>query len=376
MLKPFYRRVTKKIFIICNLFIGILFLLGANVRSFNPTHWWFIGLLTICLPYLLLLLVIFLIFWLILRRIWVLISVIILITGREAIRNVIPLNFTGPFKMEKFPGSFRLMSWNVEHFDILHHKTHPETKQKMLDLINQYQPDIACFQEMVAGEDKKAINHIPSFLKYLGFAEYYYTFEHRLDFDNRHHFGIMILSKFPILSRHTVTPDSMDYNSTFQYVDLKINTDTVRLFNIHLQSLRFTQSNLNYLDNPGIGNDSDMMQSKNVIRKLKAGFLKRAVQAELVKASMNASPYPILVCGDFNDVPQSFAYTLIGKGLQNAFAQKGTWIGRTYSAISPTLRIDNIFADEHFTVRQVIRIRQLLSDHFPVISDLSLQVRN
>ena len=376
MAKPFYRRFTKKIFIFSNIVIAILFLLGAFVKYFNPVRWWFIGLLTLSLPYLILLLLIFIIFWIIARKVWLLISVTALVIGWNSLLDVFPLNFHGAFKMQKLPGSIRVMSWNVEHFDILHHKTHPEVKQKMLALINEYQPDIACFQEMVAGEDKKAINNIALFQESLGFPEYYYSFERRFDFDGYHHFGIMIFSKFPIIERITREYAPYDYNSTFQYVDFKINKDTIRTFNIHLQSLRFTQSNLNYLDNPGIGTDSDLVQSKNVIAKLKKGFLKRAIQAERVKSEMNKSPFPIIVCGDFNDVPASYAYETIGKGMQNAFVKKGMGIGRTYSAISPTLRIDNIFVDKHFQVVQFTRIKQLLSDHFPVIADFMLEPNN
>ena len=376
MSKPFYRRFTKKFFIFCNLLLGILFLLGAYVRYFNPIRWWFIGLLTLSLPYLILALVVFFVFWLGLRRIWMLISVIFLLIGWGAVRNILPLHFSGSFRMEKIPGSFRIMSWNVEHFDILHHKTHPETKQKMIDLINQYQPDIACFQEMVAGEDKKAINNLAQFQQSLGFPDYYYSYEFYFNFDNHHHFGIIIFSKLPILDRKTIETMPPDYNSTFQYVDMKINEDTVRIFNIHLQSLRFTQSNLTYLDNPGIRSDSDLIQSKNVLRKLKAGFLKRAGQADRVRMEMNKSPYPVIVCGDFNDVPESYAYCTIGKGMQNAFVEKGSGIGRTFTAISPTLRIDNIFADRHFGIEQITRVAQKLSDHFPIIADLKLQNRN
>ena len=61
------------------------------------------------------------------------------------------------------------MSWNVEEFNILNYKTHPERKQQMFDLINAYDPDIACFQEAVAGENKQAINYLPDMLDTLKF---------------------------------------------------------------------------------------------------------------------------------------------------------------------------------------------------------------
>lgn len=89
---------------------------------------------------------------------------------------------------------------------------------------------------------------------------------------------------------------------------------------------------------------------------------------------IDKSPYPVIVCGDFNDVPNSYAYCKIGDRLQNAFVEKGSGIGRTFSNISPTLRIDNIFTDKIFTISQFTRVRNNLSDHFPIIADVSLPI--
>ena len=88
---------------------------------------------------------------------------------------------------------------------------------------------------------------------------------------------------------------------------------------------------------------------------------------------MDKSPYPVIVCGDFNDIPNSYAYNTIGKGMKNAFAEKGSGIGRTFSGISPTLRIDNIFVADKFSVDQFLRIPKILSDHFPVFADVQLR---
>ena len=85
---------------------------------------------------------------------------------------------------------------------------------------------------------------------------------------------------------------------------------------------------------------------------------------------MNHSPYPIILCGDFNDVPVSYAYETIGAGMKNAFVKKGYGISRTFSNISPTLRIDNIFVDQMFSISQFTRVKKLLSDHFPIIADV------
>ena len=134
----------------------------------------------------------------------------------------------------------------------------------------------------------------------------------------------------------------------FNIIDVLSGNDTIRVFNIHLQSLKFTQENLNYLDNSILSSDSNITESKSILSKIKTGFIKRSIQANFIKDEINHSPYPVIVCGDFNDVPNSYAYETIGAGLQNAFVEKGTGIARTFSTISPTLRIDNIFTDEHF----------------------------
>jgi endonuclease/exonuclease/phosphatase family metal-dependent hydrolase len=122
--------------------------------------------------------------------------------------------------------------------------------------------------------------------------------------------------------------------------------------------------------------EGSISESKNIIQKIKMGVLKRASQADFIKDELNHSPYPIIVCGDFNDVPVSYAYEKIGKGLQNAFVEKGSGISRTYSSISPTLRIDNIFTDKNFSIKGFTTIEKSYSDHFPVIADVKYQPGN
>jgi endonuclease/exonuclease/phosphatase family metal-dependent hydrolase len=225
----------------------------------------------------------------------------------------------------------------------------------------------------VAGDNKNAINYFPDILKALPFTDYFYSYGVKNDFDKYHHFGIIIFSKFPIIRKQTLVnyPDS--YNSTFQFVDVVNAKDTFRIFNVHLQSLKFSQANINYLDKGTVPSEGNISESKNIIYKIKLGVLKRASQADFIKDEINHSPYPVIICGDFNDVPVSYAYEKIGKGLQNAFVQKGSGISRTFSSISPTLRIDNIFTDKKFKITGYTRIKKSYSDHFPIIADIKYQ---
>ena len=120
------------------------------------------------------------------------------------------------FSLQKKPADVRMMSWNVEHFDILEHKTHPEVKKEMISLINKYQPDVACFQEMVASDQvPSAINYVPDFMERLEMKDYQYSYNRKIDFDNNHHFGIITFSKYPIINKQTVSYPPHDYNSIF-----------------------------------------------------------------------------------------------------------------------------------------------------------------
>lgn len=365
------RSFTKNAFIIINVIMALLFLSGANTMHFNPVRYWFLDLIDLALPYLLLVLLLFLLFWLIKKSAWSLISLASLLIGFQAIRRIIPFRLSSPFEVVKPPEAIRVMSWNVEFFNIRNHKTHPERKQQMLDLINHYDPDIACLQEVVASDNPRAINYLPDILKRLHFKDYLYSYKLSNDFDHQHHYGIAILSKYPIIKKQVMINNPNDYNSIFQYIDVLIGTDTVRVFNIHLQSLKFSKENLDYIDEGKVSTDVQQ-ESKSILSKLKKGALRRAVQAPFVKDEMNHTPYPIILCGDFNDAPGSFAYQTIGKNMRNAFVEKGAGISRTYSGISPTLRIDNIFTDTVFSILQYKRIKKLLSDHFPIVADLSL----
>ena len=374
MPKSLFRRVTKKFFIISNIVLGVLFLLGCYGGWSDPKTWWPLGFLTLSAFYFLLLLILFILFWVFIKPRWSLISIVVILCTYKPITNIIPLRFSSSFEKQKQPGALRIMSWNVEHFDILEHKKHPEKKQEMLQLINENQPDIACCQEMVGSDNvPKAINYIPDIMQAEGFTDYHYSFNPKLDFDGNHHFGIIIFSKYPIINKQTVSFYPNDYNSIFQFADIVKGEDTIRIFNIHLQSLKFNAANLEYIEKPTITDEADLKKSKSLISKLKKGFLKRKVQAERIREEMDKSPYPVIVCGDFNDVPNSYAYNTIGKGMKNAFAEKGSGIGRTFSGISLTLRIDNIFVADKFSVEQFLRIPKKLSDHFPLFTDVELK---
>jgi endonuclease/exonuclease/phosphatase family metal-dependent hydrolase len=373
MAKGFVRKIIKAFFVFANVITALCFFLGCYAKWFSADNWWFIGLFTLSSFYLFILLLLFFIGWILVKSRWAVFFILIIILTWKPILNIVPLRLPSSFSMQKQPNALRIMSWNVESFEILKYYTHPEEKTKMIELINKYHPDIACFQEMTcADSSQSALYHLQDFIDSLHFPYHCYSYDASDDYypATNTHYGTIIFSRIPLINKQIVKSYPHDYNSTFQYVDIVNNNDTIRIFNFHLQSMKLHDDDLNYIDSISLRDKRDIKESKNIISKIKASFPKRQKEAERVKTEVNKSPYPVILCGDFNDVPNSYAYSTIGEGLQNAFVKRGAGLGRTYSEILPSLRIDNIFVDDRFSVLQYVRIKKRLSDHYPIITDI------
>lgn len=379
MPKSLIRRLSKKFFIISNIIAAALFLMGCYGKWFFVIGWPF-GFLPLISFYLFVLLILFIVFWLFVKRMWALISLIAILVGSKPFLQVVPLRFTSSFDEVANAEDLRVMSWNVAQFDLLYYKKKPEKRDDMMALINKYEPDVACFQEMVAADTLVNLNS-PYFRRYsfvsvfeyaekLRYPYYAFSYDFRHDFLNHQHFGTIIFSRYPIINSKRFTFPPYNYNSDFQYADIVKDDDTIRVFNVHLQSLKFTDGNLAFIEDPSLESKQDIKRSKTVVAKFKYGFVLRQQQVDRVKKEIDSSPYPVILCGDFNDVPNSYAYQTIGENLQNAFAEKGAGLGRTYSGITPTLRIDNIFVSDSFAVNHFITLPIKLSDHYPIMADL------
>jgi endonuclease/exonuclease/phosphatase family metal-dependent hydrolase len=373
MAKSIFRRLTKRLLVFVNIMVAVLFLAGSYGYLLNPVYFWPVGLLTLTAFYFMLLLVGFVFFWLVIKPWLAFISLAALMLAYKPVSNIIAMRLPGKFAQAKPPNALRVMTWNVAQFNVMDDKKNPGVKKSMVDQVNYYQPDIACFQEMVAEDSTvKDHGHMDEFLEKLKFRNYFYSYNIKEDFWGYAHFGIIIFSKYPIINKQTISWYPNDYNSIFQYIDIVKGADTIRVFNIHLQTLRFSKANLKYIDQPSVEDKNAIRESKNIIGKFKRGFLKRQLQADRIRAEIEKSPYPVIVSGDFNDVPNSYAYYTIGKGMKDAFVEKGNGLGRTFSGISPVLRIDNIFVDQKMDVLQFNLIKKKLSDHFPIIADVQL----
>jgi endonuclease/exonuclease/phosphatase family metal-dependent hydrolase len=157
------------------------------------------------------------------------------------------------------------------------------------------------------------------------------------------------------------------------YADLKFNGDTIRVYTTHLQSVLFTKTDYDKIEHIQHGGEGVIKNSRSIFSKLKLAATIRGRQANCARDELGRSPYPVIFTGDLNDVPTSYTYAAVRGDMHDAFLSKGFGIGRTFSAISPTLRIDYIFTDKRFSILQVNRYVRELSDHYMLVADVSME---
>jgi endonuclease/exonuclease/phosphatase family metal-dependent hydrolase len=367
----FVRTFTKRIFIIINIVVVVLFLLACVNRYLHPDQWWLFSLLGLAFPLLLLLVFGFVIFWILFRSRWVFLSMATLVIGFAAIRVLIGFHFGASFKEEKQADAIRILTWNVAWFNEPNKKTRgmEDYRKKMLGFIREQDADILCFQEYLEPPSRSNLKELVK-LKY----PYHYKV---CDYASRHghQVGVAIFSRFPITDTFRLRypgPETLRAAESLISVDLDIKGQKIRLYTTHLQSVLFQKNDYRNLEIIRNADDSIVMASRSIIRKLRRGYTLRGYQADLVRERLDASPYPEIICGDFNDVPNSYTYFRIKGNRQDAFIRRSSGVGRTFSHISPTLRIDYTLADEAFTILQYKSEPLPYSDHYPVITDVLL----
>ena len=156
------------------------------------------------------------------------------------------------------------------------------------------------------------------------------------------------------------------------HADLVYNSDTIRIYTTHLQSGPFKKKDYESLQKIKRREDSLLENSLNIFSKLRRGLVYRSYQAELLNKELASSPHPYIFTGDLNDVPNSYTYFTVKQDLQDAFLKKGFGVGRTYSFLSPTLRIDYILATKDFVVQQFNRVVRDYSDHYMLVADFKM----
>jgi endonuclease/exonuclease/phosphatase family metal-dependent hydrolase len=373
MKKSRLRLFTKKFVISANVLVVALFLLSCLIPLLHPQQWWWVSLMGLAFPFLLFLVCCFLLGWLVLLKFRLtLISLSALLLGYKSIGVFIAFNAPSSFEIKKEATSIRVVSWNVARFIELARNNNrgSATRKKMLALLAEQKADVLCLQEFYTSENPAFYDNISSIRKQLGYPYFYFSKD--LDGD-LNYYSSVIFSRYPIVDSGMIRFPRPSQPEVLLQADIKVNDAVIRVFTTHLQSQRFDKQDYRRMEKIRDREDSLVYHFVPIVGKLKRGVVIRSLQADMIASLLTDSPHPVILTADLNDVPNSYTYFTVRGTLQDAFLQKGYGLGRTFRGLSPTLRIDYVFADPRFSVQQFKRVKKDYSDHYMLVTDLQLQ---
>jgi endonuclease/exonuclease/phosphatase family metal-dependent hydrolase len=355
--------LITRIFLILNILVIFFLLLSYLSLYISPERNWALPFFGLLYPYILLINVFFVIYWSLRIRLYFILSLLAILAGWNIMWRTVQVEFSSdPMPTEH---SFRIMSYNVRNM-ANNNLLIPDfrIRDAILDLLKANQPDLLCLQEFESvGNDPAAF--IDSVSVQLGLP--YYHFARYNEKNSRRIDAIITFSRFPVINAMSIKKD--DLHNYCLVNDLVIGRDTVRLFNIHLESVRFRHEVYSFINDLDLKfeEDEDLKEgSRRIFSKLRRAYLVRATQVRNLKEYLESSPYPVIICGDFNDTPCSYTYQVLASGKRDAFIESGSGLGNTYAGTLPSLRIDYILFDPVFRSYGYTTSREKLSDHYPI----------
>ncbi len=256
-----------------------------------------------------------------------------------------------------------MVSYNVQNFKYENNtQSYSKTKNEIVDFLVKNKPDIVCLQEYhsMANLFYKPLKNIRDSLN----ANTYF-YESYFNRKNNQLSGLVIFTKYKVVNKGKL---KFDGSRTFSvFTDVIINMDTVRVFNIHLASIRLEPEDIDFVVNPE-AEDSKTIKNRSaeIYYKLAQAYQLREKQLKHLMKKIESTPFDIILCGDFNDTPSSWVYNQLTSNLDDAFVEKGLGISRTYAGPLPLLRIDYILTGKGFITRGFSRYDIKKSDHFPI----------
>ncbi|MEG1581210.1 MAG: endonuclease/exonuclease/phosphatase family protein [Bacteroidaceae bacterium] len=339
------------------------FVFGANVATIlllwlcassvyiNPSISAIVGVMGLAFPAFFFANVCFLFLWLLFhwRTAWLPVVGFLCCIG--SIRTYLPLNLPSPHPKR----CIKVLSYNVMAFG-----AHPSEKpiySYAARYIKESDADIVCLQEGAAISDEMRLNTLEELACY----RHQDTVNHS---SNR----LVLLSRYPILKTEHIHYESEENVSAAFW--LKIENDTVIVINNHLESNRLTMSDREMYKN--LVKDPESMSIKQSSRflasKIGQASKKRAYQADSVAAYIQRHKgYSMIVCGDFNDSPISYARYTICQGLTDTFLATGNGIGHSFNRDGIYVRIDHLFCtDDWEPYGAMVDTETDASDHYPI----------
>lgn len=334
----------------------VLFLLFSAYSPYiDPQEYSLLSCAGLAFPIFLFLNLLFLLFWLLVYRRYMLLPILAFVCCWDAVRTYFPINISVGEKPEQ---AIKFLSYNTMAFGFGQRHT-KESPNATLAYLAGSGADIICVQECIwMGKiNQKEVNYALRDYKY----KHYYPLLDKLN-------GLSVYSKYPILSAKPIEYGS-HLNGSIAY-RIKVGEDTLLVVNNHLESNKIAESDkeiyLNMMDEPNKQNLET--GSRLLLKKLAEASAIRSKQADAVaKVVDEFKGQGVIVCGDFNDSPISYVHRVVGEGLNDAFTDTGCGLGISYNRNGFYFRIDHILVSDSIEIYNCKVDNSIkASDHYPI----------
>lgn len=330
------------------------------------------ALLALLYPALLLANILFVVYWIIRWKYYFLFSLIAILIGYSAFFKT--FSFNAEKSVDVYDDALKVLSYNVRIFDYYNWKGNQNffIRNSVFDFVNHQQADVVSFQEFFHGSEKS----FPTLGPFLQNSEAKnYHVDYVIQRGDSKHFGLATFTRFPIVGRGKIRFEGETANSGI-FSDVVFEGDTLRVFNFHLESVKFSKADYQFVKELAEPNTITGSNTKIILSKLSRAFKSRAAQADVVARYIQESPYPVIVCGDFNDTPLSYVYNTVAEGLNDAFLESGAGTGASFAGGIPLLRIDYILHSKTLEAFHFERQTVDYSDHYPISAYFKIKESN
>lgn len=350
------------------LFFNVLSLIALALTYLagiiSPDKFWPLAFIAMGYPIVLGITVFFILYWLLRRKWFLFLNIAFLFFKWDYVAATI--QFTS--EPNQSSEGIKVMTYNVRLFDYYNWSKNKNTRHWIYEFLFKQQPNILCFQEFY--HDNTGYFPTIDTLLEVNSLKHMHVENYTDKLNKKQLWGMATLSSYPIVKKGKI-----EFNGTYGnlclYTDLLVDDDTTRVYNLHLQSIRIGREGYAVLDELMAKKElTDLNGGKTILRRMISSFQMRAKQAELVNNHIKNCPYPVILCGDFNDVPTSYAYQTLVADLNDSFSESGIGMGNTFVNV-PFFRIDNILFSNKFRASQHTIHPYELSDHFAVSTVLT-----
>ena len=321
--------------------LSVVFLLVSYLGIYiSPNFFPLISLLSILFPLLLFVNILFLIYWFIKVDYKFLLSLIVILLGYNSYNTL----FSFANKKIMIESDLSVMNYNVHTFNIYPWTKRQNIQEDIESFIGEKSPDILCLQEYYLDNEIK----------------FNYRYKYIKTVRKGGKFGQAIFSKYPMINKGYL--DTIKQGNAILYADIVKNKDTVRVYNMHMESLSINPNKDNFGEE----------DSQKLIERIQLAFTKQADQTISFLNHEKKCNYTKIITGDFNNTAFSWMYNKIKNNKKDAFVEAGFGLSSTYDYSLYPLRIDFILVDEKIEVNYFERFKVKYSDHYPILARLNI----